>query len=143
MIPVLERLIRLKKQEVDVQRLVLAELEERLNRIHEEIQSTRERVITESHLVRNSIELSHHFQHYADAMEAQVKKLQVTYENIDLLRRAELSKLEQLFGELKTLETILDKKLITAARDLSLKEQKEWDDATMVAQNKRNRNKQH
>ncbi len=143
MIPVLERLIRLKKQEVDVQRLVLSELVERLNRIHEEIQSTRERVITESHLVRNSVELSHHFQHYADAMEAQVKRLQAAYENIDLLRLAELSKLEQLFGELKTLETILDKKLITAARDLSLKEQKEWDDTAMIAQNKRNRIKQH
>jgi hypothetical protein len=143
MIPVLERLIRLKKQEVDVQRLVLTELEERLNRIHEEIQTTRERVLMESHLVRDSVELSHHFQHYADAMETQVKRLHVVYENIDLLRRTELSKLEQLFGELKTLETILDKKLITAARDLSLKEQKEWDDTAMIAQNKRNRNKQH
>ena len=143
MIPVLERLIRLKKQEVDVQRLVLSELEERLKRIHDEIQSTRERVITESHLVRNSFELAHHFQHYADAMNDQIKRLQATYENIDLLRQAELSKLEQLFGELKTLETILDKKLITAAKELSLKEQKEWDDATMVAQNKRNRNKKH
>ncbi|MGN6670595.1 MAG: flagellar FliJ family protein [Candidatus Nucleicultricaceae bacterium] len=142
MIPVLKRLIRLKKQEVDIQRLTISDLEEHLNTLTESIHEIEIQLMHEQAILGHDIALAATFQHYADVMNQKKQRLREEHENIHLLYQAELSKLELLFGEMKTLETILDKKMLEAAHEKALKEQKEWDDKTMIAQNKRTQRKQ-
>lgn len=142
MIPVLKRLIRLKKQEVDIQRLTISDLEEHLNTLTESIHEIEIQLMHEQEILGHDIALAATFQHYADVMNQKKQRLREEHENIHLLYQAELSKLELLFGEMKTLETILDKKMLEAAHEKALKEQKEWDDKTMIAQNKRTQRKQ-
>lgn len=137
MIPVLKRLIRLKKQEVDIQRITVSDLEETLNAILESIRTIENQLLQESMILGQDIALAQSFQSFSELMNQKKNRLTTQYENTNLLYQTELSRLEHLFGEMKTLETILDKKTLEAAHEKAQKEQKEWDDKTMIAQNKR------
>lgn len=137
MIPVLKRLIRLKKQEVDIQRITVSDLEETLNAILESIRTIENQLLQESMILGQDIALAQSFQSFSELMNQKKNRLTTEYENTNLLYQTELSRLEHLFGEMKTLETILDKKTLEAAHEKTQKEQKEWDDKTMIAQNKR------
>lgn len=142
MIPVLKRLIRLKKQEVDIQRLAISNIEERLDALTESIREIETQLMHEQAILGHDIALAKAFQRYAEMMNQKKHRLKEEHENMHLLYQDELSKLELLFGEMKTLETILDKKTLEAAHEKALKEQKEWDDKAMIAQNKRAQYKQ-
>lgn len=139
MITLFERLVRIKKQEVDIQRLTVSNLEHRLKTINTTIEDIQNQITQESSVIGNNLPLAQSFHTYVETMRKKINYLKEEHQNITLLYQTELSTLESLFADLKTLEIILENKLRDAHHQKASNEQKEWDDKTMMIQNKRKR----
>jgi flagellar export protein FliJ len=100
----LKRLIRLRKQKVDEHQQFLGMLQERLNKLEQELKMIHHHLQAEQCAATQSIEGTIAYVQYAATMKIRLEQVERLYKESMIKYEQEQQKLQELFGELKVLE---------------------------------------
>ncbi len=124
----LKRLIRLRKQKVDEQQQYLGTLQDRLNKIQNELTTLHYHLENEQKIATESVEGTLAYVRYAATMQVRIEQIERLYNESLAMYEKEQQKLQELFGELKVLEVFEAEELKRLQKRADQKEQSFLDD---------------
>jgi flagellar export protein FliJ len=124
----IKRLIQLRRQKLEAQQHFLSTLRERLQQLEHEIAMLHHHLKSEQKAALESAEGSLAYVRYAANLQIRLDQLKRLYQEVTIKYETERQKLQDLFGELKSIEIYDSNKQQHLQKDRNRKEQSALDD---------------
>lgn len=136
----LHTLVRLRQQQLDAKRKVLAELQSVLTALNGALRDLEAEVAREQETAGSSPEVSFHYGRYANAVIVRRETIEARIAEQAALVAAAHAEVMAAFRELKKLEVVQERREEEARKKAALAEQKSLDEVSLDIHRRRGRN---